>query len=95
MIRLEDIAPKHPDSSKWYFLAWSAEELNGASIIGAAWSAPAGLTVDDQQFTTLLTAVRLSGGVEGQFYEVALEVQTSDNQLLHETLTVEISKWGH
>ncbi|MEW8522537.1 MAG: hypothetical protein AB2552_05740 [Candidatus Thiodiazotropha endolucinida] len=95
MIPLEDIAPKHPDSSKWYWLAWSDEELNGATIISATWTAPAGLTVDAEQFSTPLTGVRLSGGVVGQFYEVVLQIQTSDNQILHETLTIEVSKKGH
>ncbi|MCU7934129.1 MAG: hypothetical protein KZQ99_04520 [Candidatus Thiodiazotropha sp. (ex Dulcina madagascariensis)] len=95
MIRLEDIAPKHPTSSKWYWLAWSDVELNGATITGATWTPPAGITVDESQFTDLLTGVRLSGGTLGQYYEVGVAVQTSDSQLLHETLTVEISERGH
>lgn len=95
MIPLEDIAPKHPASSKWYWLEWSDKELNGATITNATWTVPAGLTVDAQQFSTPLTGVRLSGGVEGQYYEVVLAVQTSDDQLLHETLTIEVSRQGH
>ncbi|MEW8494253.1 MAG: hypothetical protein AB2604_10645 [Candidatus Thiodiazotropha taylori] len=95
MIPLEDVPPKHPDSSKWYWLSWSPEELNGASIVGATWTVPAGLVVDDSQFTTQLTGARISGGIVGVYYEIEVEILTSDNQTLHETMPLEIRNWGH
>lgn len=87
--------PKHPDSSKWYWIAWDATELDGATIQTSTWTLPAGLTLDAQAVSGLLVGARISGGTLGQDYDVLNNITTSSSEDLRESLRVRIRTTGH
>ena len=98
MTIVRNCPPIHPDSSKWYWLVWSQGELGAdVTISGASWDVATGLAQDAVGLSDLSAGIRLSvsGGVEGQYYDVTCEIETSANETLHETLRILISSDAH
>jgi hypothetical protein len=92
---IRNAPPKHPASSKWYWLEWSADELQDATITASSWTVPAGLTKDAEMQSGLKVGVRVSGGNEGDSVEVINQITTSDSQTLHQRLQIRINDSGH
>lgn len=92
---IKNAPPKHPQSSKWYWLQWSATELQNATISTSTWTVPAGITKDQISVVGLLVGIRLSGGTLDQDYELENKITTSNGETLHETLIVRIKRSGH
>lgn len=92
---IRDAPPKHPDSSKWYWLQWDDTELDNASITGLTVTLPDGIDADEQSITGRMTGVRLSGGTQGQYYKVRVQITTSGGETLHETLLLRVDEVGH
>lgn len=92
---IRNAPPKHPDSSKWYWLDWSADELQNATITGSTWTLPAGITKDAEIQSGYRVGIRLSGGALGEAYELLNQITTDSNETLHETLRITISNSGH
>lgn len=98
MIPISETPPLHPTSAKWYWLKWNDQELQGATISLSTWSTSGGLDIVDQAINGQMTGVKVSaavGATEGQYVELALEIQTSAGETLHEQMIIEISKKGH
>lgn len=88
----------HPDSSKWYRLAWSQSELGDSVTISTVeWTIPAGLQADETEQAGLTVGVRLSddGATVGSYYDVTCKITTSDNEVLHEVIRIRVSTEGH
>lgn len=92
---IRNAPPKHPDSSKWYWVEWSSDELDGAAITGSTWTAPAGITIDQESLSGYRAGVRLSGGTLGAEYDLVNEITTDAGELLHETLKIRVLESGH
>ncbi len=87
--------PKHPQSSKWYWLEWPAEELQKATITDSSWTVPEGLVLDAQEHFGFRVGLRVSGGVEGQNYEVTNQIITDNSETLHESMIIRCRASGH
>ena len=88
----------HPDSSKWYWLVWSDNELGTDTTVQTAdWIIPAGLTADQYGASDLKVGVRLSvsTAVVGDILDVVCKITTSTNETLHESFRLVISTEGH
>ncbi len=90
MIDPSTIPPKHPDSSKWYWIEWSATELDNAPILTSTWTVPSGITVADSTFVGYYVGVKLSGGTDGEMYEIVNKITTDAprTETLHEIMRV-------
>lgn len=92
------VDPLHPDSSRWYRLTWPQKPLgDGVTIQLVTWTLPSGLKSDATDTSGLTVGIRLSldGGEVNQFYDVVCKIDTSNNQVLHETLRLYVSAEGH
>lgn len=92
---IRNAPPKHPDSAKWYWLEWPADELQKATITASTWTAPEGLDIDTDSKNGYRVGVRLSGGVDGEDYIVTNQINTSNSEILHEQITIRIAETGH
>jgi len=92
---IRNAPPKHPDSAKWYFLEWSAEELQNAAITNSSWILPSGITLDGESISGYRAGVRLRGGTQGQTYEIVNQITTDAGETLHETLLIHVQDSGH
>jgi hypothetical protein len=84
MSRLNDVDPKDPGESKLYTMDWTATLSSGATVSTSTWTLPPGLTnVADAIVTgSLKTTVKVSGGNDGQDYELVNQITTSDGETL-------------
>jgi hypothetical protein len=92
---IRNAPPKHPDSTKWYWIEWSADELQNAAVTASSWDLPAGISMDQQSLSGYRAGVRLSGGTDGEKYEVVNTISTDAGETLHETLLIRIRDTGH
>lgn len=92
---IRNAPPKHPDSAKWYWLEWSEQELDAATIAQAAWVVPAGLTQDADAVSGRRAGIKLSGGTLDEDYELKLTIDTSGGETLNEHMIIRCRKSGH
>ena len=88
----------HPDSSKWYWLQWSATELgDGVTISAVNWTLPAGISEDATSQSGLTVGIRLSNvtGSVGDVFDVTCQIVTTNSETLHEVLRITLSTDGH
>jgi hypothetical protein len=84
-ITLKPVEPKDPGESKLYTMDWSGKLPSGVTISTSTWSfAPSGLTNAADAIVTgnLKTSVRVSGGVDDNWYDCTNTVVLSDSQTL-------------
>jgi len=92
---IRNAPPKHPDSSKWYWLQWPADELQKAVITSSNWTVPDGLMLDMKMESGYRVGLRLSGGVDGEDYEIVNQIQTNNSETLHEVMIIRCRTSGH
>lgn len=92
---IRNAPPKHPGSSKWYWFAWSDEELQGATLNSVTWTLPAGITKDDEAISGQNMGIKLGGGTLDTDYELEAEVVTSAGEVLHVQVRISIRNSGH
>lgn len=92
---IRNAPPKHPDSVKWYWLEWPAEELQKATIVDSSWTSEAGLQIDAQSRDGYRVGVRVSGGDELSDYVLTNQITTNNSEVLHEQLIVRVRQSGH
>lgn len=73
-----------------YGFDWS-DWLEGKTIIESSWVAPAGVTVVDEDFSDIIARIWLSGGVDGQSYEITNRITTSGTPALIDQRTLKIT----
>lgn len=81
---------KDADDILDYFFDWSRELAKGTpdTITASTWLPEAGITVDSETFTTDDATVWLSGGTEGECYNVVNRVNTALGRQMDETLEI-------
>lgn len=87
------VRQKDPEEIKPYTLSWAAYLSGlggGQTISGSTWTVPAGLTSVQQTNTTSTATIKISGGTDGQDYELVNHVVLSDEQELEEALTIQV-----
>jgi len=88
--------PKHPDSSKWYWLEWSSEELQGASITSSDWTVTSGsVSVSNTSLQGYVVGVLLSGGTAGDTCRIENRIITSASEDIRTSLRITVSQDGH
>lgn len=81
------VAEKDPAATLDYQFNW-AEWLAGDTITASTWTADDGLTVEDDDFTNVLTTVWLSGGTAGLAYAVTNRIVTAGGRTDERTLSI-------
>lgn len=111
----EILPTKDPTAIEPYFIVWCDEgsglndgstkdrgELQGATIVSAAWEVPTGIVKEssDEAAVTVggidyaegtVTTIWLSGGTAGERYELTCTVTLSDNRVLPESIIVPVA----
>lgn len=83
------VSRKDPDSVEHFFLDWS-DYLAGDSIQTVEWIVPAGLAKVGEENTATSATVRLSGGEDGQDYEVVSRVSTAGERTADDAIFVRV-----
>jgi len=81
------VAEKDPAATLDYQFNW-AEWLAGDTIAASTWAAADGLTVEEDDFTNVLTTVWLSGGTAGLAYAVTNRIVTALGRTDERTLSI-------
>lgn len=73
---------KHPDeASKLFTVDWT-DRLEGRTITGASASAPTGITLNGTTFDADSVQLELSGGTNGNSYDITISVTTDSLETL-------------
>jgi hypothetical protein len=78
---------KDPQSVLDYQVDWS-DWLDTDEISTSTWSAPAGITIDSETETDTTATVWLSGGTDGERYEVTNEITTDGGRTDNRTILI-------
>lgn len=80
---------KDPDEVLDYQIDWSSW-LGSDTIATSVWSVPSGITQDSETETTTTSTIWLSGGTEGEVYELRNRIVTNAGRTADRTIKVEI-----
>lgn len=80
---------KDPDEVLDYEFDWSAR-LADDTISAVTWTVPAGLTKDSQSVTGAVAVVWLSGGTDGEAYDIGCRVETAGGRTYDETIRLPV-----
>ena len=92
---IKNAPPKHPDSTKWYWLEWSSDELQESDIETSTWTVPEGITQETDSMSGYRVGIRISGATLDQDYELVNQIQTSNGETLHESILIRCRLSGH
>lgn len=82
---------KDPDSVLDYTVDWSGDNYLGAdTIASASWTVPGGITQAASSATTTTATIWLSGGVDGQDYDVANKIVTAGGRTDERTIRIQV-----
>lgn len=82
---------KDPAANKDYGLDWSAMLTTGETIVAATWTADSvDLLVGTAAVTGSVSAVWLSGGVDGVTYKVTNRITTSRGLIDERTVSIKV-----
>lgn len=86
-------SPKGPTEVKEYTLNWADALNDSESIVTSDWTAPTGITIDDDANTATTATVILSGGTAGVEYAIENTITTNSTpaRTLVETLFVPVT----
>jgi hypothetical protein len=82
--------PKDPDEVLDRYIDWPPRLPDGDTIIHSEWEVPAGITLDDSEFTETRTTAWLSGGTEGTTYTLVNRVMTEGGRTLDQSAKIKI-----
>ena len=88
----------YPDSTKFYWLTWSATELGSETVISDyEWTVPDGLTLVDDAQIGLAVGARVTAPASKllETFDLVCTIVTSAQETLHEILRIKVSKLGH
>lgn len=74
-------------------VVWTAVHPDGASLTtvsSAVWTVPSGLTLDSQSESDTHTHVTLSGGTDGEDYDVVCTMTPSSGNAVDQTVTIPV-----
>lgn len=81
---------KDPSELLDYQVSWADWLLSGETIATSTWTVASGLTEGVSSATTTVTTIWLSGGTNGEFYDVTNHVVTSAARTGDRTFTIQI-----
>lgn len=93
-----EIPPHHPDSTKWYYIVWDQSELGtGVSITNVTWTVPSSFTVENtsEDGLTVGALIRINDSTSSGVHDFVCQIETDNDEVLHEVLRVEVSVKGH
>lgn len=74
-------------------VVWTARHPSSSSVpavASAAWSVPSGITKDSQSESGVLTHIVLSGGTDGEDYEITCRMTPTVGNPIEQTITVPV-----
>jgi hypothetical protein len=80
---------KDPDAVKNYGINWEPW-LGSETIATSSWTFPSGITNEDDSNTTTTTLVQVSGGTEGDDYELVNHIVTSGGQEDERSILIQV-----
>jgi hypothetical protein len=80
---------KTPTVDKSFSLNWTSY-LGALTITASEWDLPAGVAEVDSDFTTTTTSIQLSGGTDGEDYELINRVTLSNTDTEEKTLVIQV-----
>ena len=83
--------PKDPNATKDYEVDWS-DWLGGDTISASSWTLPAGITQQSAAFTSTTTTIFLSGGTEGNTYQLLNRITTAGGRSDDRTVELMVSE---
>jgi hypothetical protein len=86
---MPDVFLQDPDEALDYIRDWSTD-LVGDTIATSTWTAPVGITIDDDSNTTTTATVWISGGTLGNDYDVTNRIVTAGGRTLEHTIQFRI-----
>lgn len=82
---------KDPDAVLDYVIDWGDEWLEtGDEIKTSTWTVPAGITKDSTSNTPTTTTIWLSGGTDGETYDLVNHIITDDGREDDRTITIKV-----
>lgn len=60
------------------------------TVSSAAWTVPTGLTLDSQRLSGMVAFITLSGGTDGEDYEILCRMAPSAGNVIEKTITVQV-----
>lgn len=80
---------KDPDAVLDYYVDWS-NWLGSDTIVASQWEVDdPGLEIDTHSYTTTKAAVWLSGGVDGDVYQVTNQITTAEGRKDNRSITIQ------
>lgn len=86
MLKWDDKDPQDVDS---FGINW-ATRLDGDLISSSDWIVPTGVTEDSASNTTTTTTIWLSGGTDGDDYELTNRITTTGGRTLDQTVKLRV-----
>lgn len=78
---------KDPNSSGWYGVDWSDFLSEGADVLSSSWIVPEGITQLDDQLTSPIAKIKVSGGTLDRTYDIVNRVTFgSDSEIEDQTI---------
>lgn len=81
---------KDPNAVLDFAINWTTW-LNGDTIATSTFTVPSGITKDSQSNSTTIATVWLSGGTEGQAYDVLNRITTAGGRTEDKTIMIYVS----
>lgn len=81
---------KDPNEVLDFEVDWTARIGSSDAIDTVTWTMPAGITKDDQTVSGKVAIIWISGGTEGQSYNVGCRVETTGGRIYDETIVLPV-----
>jgi hypothetical protein len=81
---------KDPSAILDYGFNWSDWLQTGETIASAVWTVSSGITKTSQEESGSIAIIWLSGGTDGESYDVSCKITTSDGRTDERTMTIRI-----
>ena len=85
------LAPKDPDAVVDYQVDWWPW-LDDDTIASSVWIIPDGIAKDSDTYADKTTTVWLSGGADGQSYELVNRITTAGGRTEDRTITINVKQ---
>jgi hypothetical protein len=80
---------KDPNAVLDYVIDWGSKWLEaGDEISTSIWTVPTGITKDSDSKTTTTTTIWLSGGTDGESYDIVNRIVTTGGRTDDRTITI-------
>lgn len=82
-------AAKDPDDILDYSINWG-DWLGSDTISAVDWIVPPGMTMQSSEFTTTVTTIWVSGGVDGVTYSIVCRITTAAGRQVDRTVNLKV-----